>query len=320
LTSGGINVIIKQSPRLPIVERTHTERLRLVKGAGAKKQGKLERPNVFAFYDYREFMKVWFEYLRQTKPGFSFKQIALETQIAVSYLPMVMSGKRELSLKIWMKIQPLLFLSQSEANYLENLVRLKNSDSQEARLLVFDQMKRSHGFQRKNPEDVELLEYMSRWYYIAIREMAALPDFELSPRRIQETLNFRVSLKEISVAVDFLFRAGYLQLAEGGTIAPPKENLRCSGEAFRAALTKYHREMFSLAARSIDVTPSDDRNLLGYSFPIHKSQFQKAKEILDKALVEIKNLESKNEAPPNMVYHVEFALFPLTKNSTEAKQ
>jgi uncharacterized protein (TIGR02147 family) len=285
----------------------------LTKGRSAGKLKELKRPDIFQFNHYRPFLKDWFAFLRENQADFSLKRLAQYSGIASGYLPMVLSGKRVLSRKAFDKLAPHLSLSTAELNHLENLIRIEGSATQEAKLLVFDRIKRSASFQKHNPVAAELLEYMSSWYHIAIREMTALKDFKLDARWIRERLNFEVPIKQIEDSLEFLIRTGHLKIEADGTVAPPREGLRADGEFYKAALTTYHRQMFRLAAEAIDNTPSQERNLVGYSFALKGDSVDRAKEIMARALDEIKKLEKGDSGSVDSVYHFEMALFPLSK-------
>jgi hypothetical protein len=76
--------------------------------------------------------------------------------------------------------------------------------------------------------------------------------------------------------------------------------------------------MFELAAESIDNSPSSERDLMGHTLVIEEGQFDRARKILHEALDRIRSLggnrsESGRSSGESSVYHVELALFPITK-------
>ena len=68
----------------------------------------------------------------------------------------------------------------------------------------------------------------------------------------------------------------------------------------------------SSVAESIDLTPRDQRNLLGHIFLIPENKVEELRSILDKTLKKIESLGSEFRAA-GPVYHVIFATFPIAK-------
>ncbi|MCM2323377.1 MAG: TIGR02147 family protein [Oligoflexia bacterium] len=270
-----------------------------------------ERPDVFRYHDYREFLADWLAYLKKLQPGFSLRLLSRQAGLASGYLPMVLSGKRPLSSKALAKLLGVLDFSRAERSYLESLLSLGTSGTQELRLDALERMKRFRSYRELNPREIEVYEYLTRWYYVAIREMAALPGFQADPLWIQARLKSRVPLKELKTALEFLVSNGYLAVEPDGSARPPEKILDCLGGVYRVALAQFHQDMLELASASIENTPSAERSLLGHTFALDEKGLARAKEILGEALEKLRALE-KEGSGNDAVYHAELALFPLT--------
>jgi uncharacterized protein (TIGR02147 family) len=275
------------------------------------KESKAERPNVFCYHDYRSFLRDWISHLKDTLPRFSLRKLSSEAGLSPGYLPLVLGGSISISMKAVTKLVPVLRLDPRERVFFENLVKLCISESSDARIEALGRMQKFAKYRRHNPADAEFANYMTRWLNIAIREMALLPDFIPNPTWIQEKLRLRVSLEEIEETLSFLTKNNYLELRPDGSVVPSKEFLKCSGEVHRTVLVHYHKEMFSLAAQSIDNATGKERSLVGQTFVINDEHFATADKILREALEKIRNLGESGTT--NSVYHLEFALFPITK-------
>jgi uncharacterized protein (TIGR02147 family) len=276
------------------------------------------RPDLFRYHDHLAFLKDWLAYLKASQSGFSLRFLGRQAGLASGYLPMVLNGKRQITHKALSKLMPYLGLNPSEQSYLENLLSLSTSDSHEVRVGAVERMQRFPRFQKNNPQDTQVYEYLSHWYYVAIREMALNAGFKADPRWIQEQLRFAVPLNEIETALEFLLDNGYLSEGPKGTVVHPEISLDCSGEVFRVALAGFHREIFSLAAKSIEKTPSDERNIQGHTCALSAEGIAQAKAIVDEAISKIQQL-GKSENQSDSVYHLEIALFPVSGGKRKAK-
>ena len=276
------------------------------------------RPDIFAYHDYRVFLRDWFAFRKANQPGFSLRQLAKASGLAVGYLPMILSGKRVLSGSGLAKLMPHLALQPREQSFLENLLVLGTSDSHEARTNALERMKRFPRYQVVNPNDHQVYEYLTHWYYVAIRELASTPIFNADPVWIQDHLRFGVSLKEVKDALEFLLKHGYIERTADGKIRPPEKAIDCSGGIYRLALGNFHREIFALAGDSIEKTASKDRNIQGHTCALNAADFERAQKIVEQAMQEIRDLGEHSEKGES-VYHMEVALFPLTKPSEKDK-
>jgi uncharacterized protein (TIGR02147 family) len=275
----------------------------------------VKHPEIYGYHDHLEFLRDWLAYRKASQPGFSMRSLAREAGLSPGYLPLVLAGKRVLSHKSLTKLGPHLGLSKNERSYLEALVILGTSDSQQTRLEALEKMKRFGAYQRSNPRELETYRYLTHWYYVAIREMALLPDFEPTPEWIQPRLRETVSAGEIQAALDFLLANGFLSKAADGRFSIPERALECVGGVYKVALTQFHHEVLDLAARSITETPSTERSIQGHTVALGERQFQEARAILDEAIGRIRALGQKPdpESPGEVVYHAELILFPMTQ-------
>ncbi|MEK6577933.1 MAG: TIGR02147 family protein [Bdellovibrionota bacterium] len=271
-----------------------------------------ERPNIFKYHDYREFLKDWLAYKKASQSGFSLRYLAGKSGLGAGYLSMVNNRTRNLSSKALTKLIPPLGLEPRERPFFELLVKLGDADSQEERLSALDRMKKFSTYRKNNSSESEVFQYLTHWYYVAIREMTALPEFKTNPSWIASQLNCKVSIPEIEKALKFLIENKYIEVLSNGKAHPPEKSLDYMGGIYKIALTQMHQEMLSLAGKSIESTPSAERAILGHTFAVEDGDFDQAREILNEAFEKVRKL-SKGKSSGKSVYHMELALFPLTR-------
>ena len=270
------------------------------------------RPDIFGYHDYRDFLKDWLEYLKHTKPRFSIRSLAREAKLASGYLPMVLSGSRKLSEKAWSKIAKHIELNSQERTYFEILRVVADADTHEVRKEAFDRLQKFSSFQEANPNELEIYRYLTHWYYVAIRELALLPDFVAEARWIQSKLKGRPTLKEVEQALEFLVDYGYFEILPNKKVKLRERDINCDGGVFRLALTQFHREMLTLAADSLVETKREKRTIGGHTLAIPSKHYGKIKRILDNALKEVAALEPFDEEVDS-VYHVTLAAYPVAE-------
>lgn len=278
-----------------------------------------KRPEVFGYHDYRAFLRDWLDFLKNTRDGFSIRSLSRQAGVANGYLPMVLNGSRNLSSRAWIKLLPHLGLSSTEKSYLQTLHQMAEADSTAIRIEAFDKIQRFRAYRTKNPKETETYRYLNRWFYVAVRELAALPGFSADPAWIQQRLKTHVPLNEIKSALDFLFANGYIERTDNGRIKLASKQIDCVGGVFKIALGKFHREMLELASLSLENTKSQERSVVGHTLAIPAAQYGEVKAILDEALKKIEEL-SFPQSELDSVYHMMLVAFPLTQPEERRKR
>lgn len=269
------------------------------------------RPNLYAFHDYRKFLELWIPYLKKKHKGYSLTSIAKASGVSLSYLSMVVKGVRSLSIENLSLILPHLKLDEQESSYFTLLQIIADSQDPAARLEALKKAHRFLKYKEQNTAEVEVYQYLTKWYFVAIREMAGMDDFNPSPEWIQSRLREHVSLKDIEGALGFLTANGYIDLSKKASERIQKDPLTCEGGVYKVALAEFHKQMLGMQERSIHDVHSDDRFLTAHMLAIPQEKFQALKTIIDEARAKVAAL-GKNHAGSNSVYYVSLGTFPIT--------
>jgi uncharacterized protein (TIGR02147 family) len=282
---------------------------------GSKSEKAAPRPEVFAYADFNGFLRDWMEYLKSEK--YSLRHLARDAGLASGYLPMVLSGQRPLSARAFEKLSPLLRLRAPELKFLELLRTIAQSEDPSRRLEALGKVQRYESYKAKNLREIEVYRYLTRWHYVAVREMALLPGFKADPSWIQSRLRGRVPLADISAALDFLETHKFLTPVEG-TLKPSQRDLDCTEGVYKISLAQFHRQMLSMASEAIDVVPRAQRSITGQTVAVGREGLEKIKKVLDDALNKIGEIAASSKGATD-VYHVALAAFPLTAPQKEVQ-
>lgn len=283
----------------------------------------VKKPNIQEYHDYLLFLKDWIQFLKDRERGFSLRKIAKEVGMASGYLPMCFSGKRRLSEKYYLKIKPHLKLSQKEERYLDLLRVIAESEDTKRRVQALTDLQKLKDYKETNRSELEVHQYLSRWYYVAIRELINGPSFKEDVEWIQERLRGKVSQKEIEEALQFLIKFAFVERNSEGQLKVAQKQLDCHEGVFKISLGEFHRQMLDLAKLSIEETPRAERLLLGHTVALSKAEYEKIQKILKDSLKQIESVEKVENCEKEDradVYHVELALFPLTKRSVNGSE
>lgn len=285
---------------------------------GKTDRPKAERPDVFRYHDYRQYLKDWVAYRRSVEKGFSTRKLAQLAALTPGFLSLVFSGDRALSANALAKLMPVLGLGKSERSFLEAMHLLGTSDSHEVRLDALNRMGGFAKYAANHLPEAETYQYLTHWYHVAIRELATDPAFKADPEWIRERLRVKVPASKIQEALDFLLQHQYLTVDADGRVRPPEKNIEGVGGVYRISLAQFHRQMFRLAEESLENARDTERNVMGHTFTISQAKVAEVREVINAA---VKKVQAIAEAPDTEkkenVYHLELALFPLTKSRSK---
>lgn len=289
----------------------------------AKRSKNLLRPNVFFFHDYRDFLKHFFEFVKSER-RLSLRALAKQLNVSVSGLSMILSRKRNLQEDLATQILEVLKLSDSEKTYFFELMKISDSDSFEERSKALQKIQSFKSYRQSNSKELEVFTYLSKWYYVAIREMTALPDFQLDVAWIQQRLQVKVAAHEIQEAIEFLLNNQYIAVDEQGRVQKPEVQLNCISGVYRLSLGEYYRQMFDLAANAFEQVPREERNFMSHTVAVPEESVPELLELITKFTERIvSRLESKSvsksdasaraKSKKKRVYHFGLQAFPLSK-------
>lgn len=275
--------------------------------------------DVFLYHDYRTFLNDEIKHQSKSFAGYSMRAIAREAKIAAGFLSMVLSGKKKLSADKLFDLARALSLNPREQNHLEYLRAFCDADSQQDKIEALSSLQRSIGYQTKNPAEHHVYRYLSRWFNVVIREMATKKGFQTDAKWIQSQLQFQVPLVDLKNALEFLISNKYIKVQPDGFVQASSENIRCMGGVYQVVLAQFHKEMFGLAIRSLDILASHERYLEGYTCSLSQRHFVEAQKIITEAIDKIEALEKIAHPSDNTggldenIYHFCFFAIPLLK-------
>ena len=277
------------------------------------------RPQIEKYHDYFIFLKDWLKYMKIHESNFSLRNLSRKANVAVGYLPMVLSGQRRLSESAFEKLIPHLNLTKREQKILNLLRTIGESENPEIRSEALTDLQKMKEYQLNNSSEIEVFKYLSRWENVAIREMLNLPDFQLSPAWIQERLNAKIGLTEIQNIIDFLKNHGFISLSPDGKTATAKKSLQCEDGVFRISLSDFHRQMLDKIEDSIENTPREQRSIMGHTRTLSSKEFAALKLKIADFINDLDTAKNTTQDLDSEVYHITLAAVPLTSTTRRGR-
>ena len=277
---------------------------------------KISKVHIFDHPNYRSFLTARFNERRTLNKGFSLGAWAARLGLSGnSALVMILKGQRNPSPKLTEVLISDLKLNAKESAYFRDLVLLEKCDVDDTKTRedILKRLERSNPKQQFRSISREHFEVVSQWHHYAIRELADLPGFQEDPAWIQKQLRPAVPLKSVQQATETLEHLGLLARDEKNDIKYT-DKIMSQTDVPDEALKQFHETMLSLAATSLRDVHVEKREISGMTFTIAQKNLSIAKELVRNLYHEMTQLGPE---PQDAVYHLEVALFPLTKTERQ---
>jgi uncharacterized protein (TIGR02147 family) len=271
-------------------------------------------PVVYDYLDFREFLRDWFAAKKEANPNFSHRVFARRGgQKSPSLLHHVMEGKRNLTPSTTESFVTALDLSAPEASFFGLLVELGQARSDSERNTAWERIAATRRFREARKIEGAGFEYLSSWYYPAIRELAHRPDFVDDAEWIGRTLRPRISAAKARRAVEALLGMGLLVRTTEGQLRPAEASVVTPHEVAGLAVHNYHQGMLERAREAIDAFDPEERHLGGVTVAVPLSLVPRLKE--EVAAFQERILHLCDTAPElkDRVYQFNLQLFPLSE-------
>jgi uncharacterized protein (TIGR02147 family) len=271
--------------------------------------------SIFEFYDYRLYMRTFYEERKRTS-AFSWRQFSkLAGFSSPNYMKVVCDGKSRLSKAGIEPVANAMGLIEHEKIYFQKLVELDNANNESSKAAVLQQIHEMSKEYKIRMLDGDAFMYFESWLNPVVREIAALnpgaKPLALSKLCIPET-----SATEIRRSIDFLLSAGLLKKTSKNHYRQTEKVVSGSSEIMPLALRSMHRQMADLASKSIDTIPISKRYFSGLTATLSQAEYDQIVEELENFRQRIVRIASGTKNGKK-VYRLNLQFFPLTKSKEE---
>lgn len=269
-------------------------------------------PDIFGYLDYRAFLRDYYAAGKEHSASFSYRYFARKAGLSSpSFLRHVMRGERNLGDTVDNFTKAIGF-DDEEAEFFRLLVDFNQAETDAEKNRAFEKVAASRRFRNARRIDRGMFEYLSHWYYPAIREMAARPDFREDPAWIADQLMPRISEDEAAAALDDLLDLGLLERDDDGRIVRGDPSLTTEHEVRSLAIANYHRQMLERAGESIETVPREARDLAAMTVCISRESITELKRRVHE-FREILFEYCDRDKDPEVVFQINTQLFPLSQ-------
>lgn len=270
--------------------------------------------DVFAYQDFRNFLKDFYQERRKRDRKFSIRFFARRAGLrSQNYLKVVMDGRRSLTARNLPKFIKGLGLDASQAEYFETLVNLNQArDITEQK----EHYSRLTHLQKKKAALTlagEQLEFFNTCHNVIIFEMACQEGFNPDPEKIAKKLG--ITTAQAFDSINLMTRLGILKPTETGSLIPVASQLSSPESVPNEQLKKLHLSFIEKGIHALKHDRHEDREMRSLTIGLTKEQLPAFKAKLRDFQRELNTLFSTGKADD--IYQINWQFFKLTSSSRE---
>jgi uncharacterized protein (TIGR02147 family) len=270
--------------------------------------------SIFAFTDYRDFIRDYFSARKKSNPAFSHRVFARQAGFKTSnFMHLVMGGKRNLTKDSMTKIAFAMKLKRREWDYFENLVFYCQSETVKDRehyLARLNTIRKGAFFKQLGGDHYE---YIANWLNPVVRELAGMSGSNVDEGKLSARIAAHVTPAEVRKSLELLLRLGMLSRTPGGGYKQTDSLLSTGPGITGVAAARYHIGTMALAAEAIERFKPEERELVGLTLGVGKQTFERIRERMWEFRQEI--LAMADDPSPEQVYQLSIQLFPMTRGN-----
>ena len=184
---------------------------------------------------------------------------------------------------------------------------------------AFERVAANRRFRAAKKLDGPLFEYLSHWFYPAIRELAARHDFHPDPAWVAAQIVPKITAKQAKAALVTLENLGLLVKDAGGRLVRGDASLTTGHEVRSVVVPAYHLQMIERAAKAVETFVPEERDVSALTVCIKESSLLDLKAKIRRFREEMLDRCDSEEAPER-VYQLCIQLFPLSSATPVAQR
>jgi uncharacterized protein (TIGR02147 family) len=268
--------------------------------------------SIYAYTDYREYLKAELVRKRGRNTSFSIRAAAARMNIGTGTLSRIISGSRNIGPALLPAVIDFLGLKSREAEYFSLLVRMSRTSHPGKKREFYERMLLMRGESRSViPE--RKYDLFEQWECLALHQLLRIVPGVSDPAALGAMLVPKVSASRARKALGLLERNGMIRPNDRRGYSPVEISMT-TGETWQGvAIHGFQKVAARMGMNALDTFRKAERDFSTLTVSLSPGNFAAAREILRKARQEILELDEK-ESDPRRVYQMNLQLFPLSRN------
>ncbi|MBN1578342.1 MAG: TIGR02147 family protein [Chitinispirillaceae bacterium] len=268
------------------------------------------KPNIYTYFNYREYLSALFNYNKAINPVFSHRYIVTRAGFkSPNSLKNVINGERHISIEGAERFATAFKMEEKERDYFILLVQFTTVKSQKEKERYLSELLKLRKSSLPAGLKDDQMEIMSAWWHVAIREITALPYFKNSSLWISRVLTPPIDHKDAAASLALLKRTGFIKKTESGW-RPVEKVMQSDPEVTHVFAARFHREMIRLGMEAIARFSHDLREISSTTLRMSENDVPRVKTLLQNFRRQMLDFAASSQ-DADQVYQLNFQFFPL---------
>ena len=268
------------------------------------------RPSLFKYLDYREFIRDYCAFRKEAEPKFSLRAFAATIQPSLGrsgLLSGVLRGQRNIGASMRGKFAKAMEMKGSEAQFFELLVQFNQAEEMEEKNQFFLQLARYRQSRARILKEGHY-KFYSKWYYSVLWNYFGMNSGQMHPEAIAKALYPRVTAQEVKGGIELLLQLGLIKrMANGYAVA---ENHVSTHAEFKGEVAmEYNRQFLGLAQNALERVRPEFRRLNTMVFSLSEDGIAAIHERSLSFMAELQGIIDK-DTKADRIYSLALHLFP----------
>jgi len=273
---------------------------------------KSNKPNIYSFFNYREYLLALFNYHKAMSPVFSHRFIVSKAGFkSPNSLKNVIDGERNLSLEGAERFAEAFKLEKKERIFFIAMVKFNTAQSQVEKERYLAELIKLRKISLPASLKDDQMEILNKWWHVAIREITALPDFKNSSIWVSRILTPPIDPKDAAASLNLLKRLGLIRKTENGW-KPVEKTMQSASEVHHVYAARFHREMIGLGMEAISRFAPKLREISGTTLRLSGNDIPRVKILLQNFQRQLLDFAASSQ-DADQIYQLNFQFFPLVK-------
>ena len=274
-------------------------------------------PSVFAYSDYRAFMRDAFAE-KKASSRFSWREFAKRAGYASPvFLKLVAEEKSSLSAEGIERVGLALGLNDKEQEFFRILVPFTHETNNAKKQKLFNEMRKIAALCKNHVIEANLYDYYKEWYHSVIRELA--PNVS-SENEISKLLVPKIPAPQVKASIALLLKLGLLERDSQGKYHQTGKHLTTGENINSMAVRKHHENMGALGVAALEAVSKKERDISGITMGLSKEGFEAVKMEIANFRRRIREIAVQSESEDESVYRINLQLFPLSKAARKTEE
>jgi len=265
------------------------------------------------YTDYRHFLKDYYIETKKRFPHFSYRYFCRKAGIkSPAFYSAVVRGERNLTAKTIAQFARGLELDQKQEKFFTVLVHFTQARSAVQKQEYLEQMRSLLPRVKEQTLAADYYAYYSKWYNLAIRELACIIDWRDNYQLLADRVQPRITRMQAREACLLLAELGLIEKTGDGRYRQTKMHLTTGSEVSSLAIRKVNQQFAWLAGEAIERVSPVNRDMSSLVIGISHATYEQIKQEIQLFKDRIKILVVQGNEP-DAVYTMNVHLFPLSR-------